>query len=151
MSRMRTILFRGKDLYTGNWTYGYYVHRKKRTGCFGQTVTDMDRDRSYIISSRENFEVITETLGQFTGITDKNEKKIFEGDILNMYGSRLMEVFWNEESLAWEVRDVGTKDYEVNHLTNSFSLGKILVEAAYGEVRTEIVGNIFDIQADLQR
>ena len=68
----REILFRGKRMDNGKWEYGFL------------SWNDSPRKRSYHIN---NDVVYSETVGQFTGLTDKNGTKIFEGNIVKSWNS----------------------------------------------------------------
>lgn len=126
---MREILFRGKRTDNGEWVQGYIC----RYGWIG-------KEKDYIIpdyaSALYTAEIDPETIGQYTGLTDKNGNKIFEGDIVwDNYEEERGIVQWDND----------TARFIITCPTFTVNFNSVWSE------ELEIDGNVYDNPEHLER
>lgn len=126
---MREILFRGKRENNGEWIYGDLIHRKMMT-----FIRSEDEMRNYATE----FEVLPETVGQYTGLTDKTDRKIFKGDIVRRFNNNpctgeIGHAFWDGEHCCWR------------RTTNASTHGGVVDTYRMSNwCSYEVVGNLYD-------
>lgn len=81
---MREHLYRGQRTDNGDWAYGYYVYR--------DDITLPGLSKHFIVTNESGdlhwYKVDPETVSEDTGLTDKNGKRVFEGDVVQAYSGK---------------------------------------------------------------
>lgn len=118
---MREILFRGKRTDNGEWETGSLV--VIRGGCSDEQIYIADKMTGY------NTPVLKKTVGQYTGLTDKNGEKIFEGDIV--------DILTENEEIGVVEYDDGGFEVKADGFTVDFHSNICGTDL-------EVIGNIYD-------
>lgn len=149
---MREILFKAKRVDNGEWVEGYYLRDQYHIGGKDIIFYRKDSDRFTVYTNI----IDIETLCQFTGLCDKNGKKIWENDVLMCHG--------NSEDLAKAVfGEFGVRNVETGSIVDKvvgwhyeiiptdtisrcepFCYSMPLTKDYIDRCEMEVVGNIFD-------
>lgn len=144
---MREILFRGKRDDNGEWIYGDLLQPTDVVDC-----TEISENIGVSI----RYDVIPETVGQYTGLKDKNGVKIFEGDILqrNNNPKDIVQVVFGkfpaidmeteseiDEVIGWYCDVIPT---DALSRTRPFCLPMPLTDYYINRCNIEVIGNIHD-------
>lgn len=115
----REILFKAKRFDNGEWVEGYLMDEDYINIPFNELGGRFD----------EPIEIEPDTICQYTGLTDKNGKRIWENDIL-----ALGDIKW---IVAWSVSECC---YVAKDITNNVSIGLLNIV----KIKSVVMGNIFD-------
>ncbi len=139
---MRKVLFRGKRADNGKWIVGSLLHVKviPQGDCYLIFGPNFGWDDPGELHAKKHAVVAPETVGQYTGLRDKNNRRIFEGDIVRMYigeGERSIAVY---AMVQWHPNGPCLRDRE----TDIFVSFKDASFARDAPRIWEVIGNIYD-------
>lgn len=135
---MREILFEGKRTDNNEWICGSLKHTKIKDSDYYEIIT---------LDNLQSATVKPETIRQFTGLTDRNGKKIFEGDIIKIISTVKGEIINNTRTFKSEKRG----DYAVvlwDYKTGGYKL-KVYHKGEYKRISKFTIGHLWCYEAEV--
>lgn len=136
---MREIEFRGKSKFKNTWVYGKLLNHKR---IITQSDDETEEMPCFDMCDYQE-EVCENTIGQYTGLKDKNSKKIFEGDIVIFNHNRKLPNYISvPEVVKYHQGDCAFQGYPYGIQITTGGAGKLLQPDMMSEC--EVIGNIYD-------